>query len=179
MELIWVRREAKYFCKWGWTSHFGKHEVICPSGKISRTVIPRESGYPVRRTLSIDHGRLWNTGSPAFAGDDGCCQSPLGGDCGCTISLNGGSVAQRSQILEARRRAGPDAAIIESRLNLRTSATVPCAGSVRLSQKSYKAAVLLGITLLCALSLPDRREGGSDGSRYQGRWSSPRVVQNS
>jgi hypothetical protein len=27
--------EAKYFCKWGWTSHFGKHEVICPSGTIS------------------------------------------------------------------------------------------------------------------------------------------------
>ncbi len=35
IEVIWVRRETKYFCKRGWTSHFGKHEVICPSGKIS------------------------------------------------------------------------------------------------------------------------------------------------
>src|ERR1700680_542134 len=38
-------------------------------------------------------------------------------------------------------------------------------GSVRLSQKSHKVAVLLGIILLFALSLPDRREGGSGGSR--------------
>src|SRR3954469_24326169 len=30
----------------------------------------RESGYPVRRGLSIDHRLLCNTGSPAFAGDD-------------------------------------------------------------------------------------------------------------
>src|SRR5260370_151022 len=29
----WVGGEGKYFCKRGWTSHFGKHEVICPSGK--------------------------------------------------------------------------------------------------------------------------------------------------
>jgi hypothetical protein len=34
-----------------------------------------------------------------------------------------------------------------------------------LSQKSHKVAVLLGIILLSALSLPDRREGGSGGSR--------------
>jgi len=38
MHLIWVSGEAKYFCKRGWISHFGKHEVICPSGKISRPV---------------------------------------------------------------------------------------------------------------------------------------------
>jgi len=37
----------------------------------------------------------------------------------------------------------------------------PAPGSVRLSQKSHEVAVLLGITLLSALSLPDRREGGS------------------
>ncbi len=35
IEVIWVRRKQKYFCKRGWTSHFGKHEVICPSGKIN------------------------------------------------------------------------------------------------------------------------------------------------
>ena len=34
MQLIWVSREAKYFCKRGWTGHFGKHEVICPSGSL-------------------------------------------------------------------------------------------------------------------------------------------------
>ena len=51
LEVIWVRREQKYFCKRGWTSHFGKHEVICPSGKkvvitlfpqISRVVAPNQ-----------------------------------------------------------------------------------------------------------------------------------------
>jgi sec-independent protein translocase protein TatC len=35
-------------------------------------VIPRESGYPVQRGLSFHHRCLWNTGSPAFAGDDPC-----------------------------------------------------------------------------------------------------------
>ena len=30
----------------------------------------RASGYPVRRGPSIDHRLLYNTGSPAFAGDD-------------------------------------------------------------------------------------------------------------
>src|SRR5256885_15179130 len=29
--------------------------------------------YPVRRGLSIDHQRLWNTGSSAFADDDTDC----------------------------------------------------------------------------------------------------------
>jgi hypothetical protein len=27
---------------------------------------------PVRRALSVDHQRLWNTGSSAFADADGC-----------------------------------------------------------------------------------------------------------
>jgi hypothetical protein len=30
-QLIWVKREAKYFCRWGWT----QHRVICPAGKIN------------------------------------------------------------------------------------------------------------------------------------------------
>src|SRR6266478_3550890 len=34
-ELICLGPKQKYFCKRGWTGHFGKHEVICPSGKIS------------------------------------------------------------------------------------------------------------------------------------------------
>jgi hypothetical protein len=28
LKVIWVRREAKYFCKWGWTGN----SLICPSG---------------------------------------------------------------------------------------------------------------------------------------------------
>jgi hypothetical protein len=35
MHLIWVKPETKYFCKWGWTSYFGKPEVICPSGSFA------------------------------------------------------------------------------------------------------------------------------------------------
>ena len=41
--------EAKYFYKWGWTSHFGKHEVICPSGK---------SVESVQQFASISHKSL-------------------------------------------------------------------------------------------------------------------------
>jgi hypothetical protein len=41
LEVIWVKREGKYFCKWGWTGHFGKHEVICPSGSFCIAVIAR------------------------------------------------------------------------------------------------------------------------------------------
>ena len=33
-------------------------------------VIPAKSGYPVRCGFSILSLRLWNAGSPAFAGDD-------------------------------------------------------------------------------------------------------------
>ena len=32
LEVIWVSREGKYFCKGGWTGGLAKHEVICPSG---------------------------------------------------------------------------------------------------------------------------------------------------
>src|SRR5947209_6220574 len=31
LEVIWVRHETKYFCKWGWTGNLAKHEVICPT----------------------------------------------------------------------------------------------------------------------------------------------------
>src|SRR6266480_6989122 len=31
-ELICLGPKQKYFCKRGWTGHFGKHEVICPAG---------------------------------------------------------------------------------------------------------------------------------------------------
>ena len=35
LEVIWVRREAKHFCKWGWTREPQGCPLICPSGKIS------------------------------------------------------------------------------------------------------------------------------------------------
>src|SRR6202158_1963570 len=31
IDLIWVRREGKYFCKWGWTVN----SLICPSGQLA------------------------------------------------------------------------------------------------------------------------------------------------
>src|SRR4051794_884937 len=37
-----------------------------------KAVIPAKSGYQVRRGLGDSAERLWNTGSPACAGDDGC-----------------------------------------------------------------------------------------------------------
>ncbi|QOZ77138.1 hypothetical protein XH83_17755 [Bradyrhizobium sp. CCBAU 53351] len=36
------------------------------------TVILREGGESSTPRLSASHKRLWNTGSPAFAGDDSC-----------------------------------------------------------------------------------------------------------
>ena len=38
----------------------------------NRPSFPAKAGNPVRRGLSIHAPVLWNTGSPAFAGDDGC-----------------------------------------------------------------------------------------------------------
>ena len=32
IDLIWVKPERKYFCKWGWTGN----SVICPSGALTR-----------------------------------------------------------------------------------------------------------------------------------------------
>ena len=46
-ELICLAPKQKYFCKRGWTDHFGKHEVICPSGRIGTTrlsVVPANAG---------------------------------------------------------------------------------------------------------------------------------------
>src|SRR6266480_320537 len=43
-ELICLGPKQKYFCKRGWTGHFGKHEVICPSGKITARTEPRRDG---------------------------------------------------------------------------------------------------------------------------------------
>jgi hypothetical protein len=33
IEVIWVRREPKYFCKWGWTVNQSPCRLICPAGK--------------------------------------------------------------------------------------------------------------------------------------------------
>src|SRR6266566_2258895 len=48
-ELICLGPKQKYFCKRGWTSHFGKHEVICPSGKIA--TLARLASYPSRQPI--------------------------------------------------------------------------------------------------------------------------------
>src|SRR5438876_9130923 len=44
-ELICLGPKQKYFRKRGWTGHFGKHEVICPSGKIR---LMRSTNYAER-----------------------------------------------------------------------------------------------------------------------------------
>jgi hypothetical protein len=36
IKVILVKREREYFCKRGWTGHLAKHQLICPSGKITR-----------------------------------------------------------------------------------------------------------------------------------------------
>ena len=41
---------------------------------LSPLSFPAKAGNPVRRGFSVQSQRLWNTGSPAFAGDDsGAC----------------------------------------------------------------------------------------------------------
>jgi hypothetical protein len=75
------------------------------------------------------------------------------------------AVLERRYRLTARARSGrpPSSNPDQPICGLQRWSLAP--GSVRLSQKSHKVAVLLGIILLSALSLPDRREGGSGGSR--------------
>jgi hypothetical protein len=51
IDLILVKRIRKYFCKWGWTGAPAKHQLICPSGKISihscrAAFLPLTSGSP-------------------------------------------------------------------------------------------------------------------------------------
>jgi len=51
IDLILVKRIRKYFCKRGWTGALAKHELICPSGKISihscrAAFLPLTSGSP-------------------------------------------------------------------------------------------------------------------------------------
>ncbi|HEV3501572.1 MAG TPA: hypothetical protein VGZ92_14725, partial [Bradyrhizobium sp.] len=45
-----------------------QNPLPCYTNSLFHTVW--KSGYPVRRGLSINHQRLWNTGSSAFADDD-------------------------------------------------------------------------------------------------------------
>jgi hypothetical protein len=44
----------------------GTSDVAAP-----KAVIPAKAGIQYAAAYRINHNRLWNTGSPAFAGDDG------------------------------------------------------------------------------------------------------------
>src|SRR5258706_4091166 len=50
--------------------------VLCRTAQVHHRSHTRESGYPVRRGLSIPSSALWNTGSSAFADDDGRSYCP-------------------------------------------------------------------------------------------------------
>jgi len=39
IEVIWVKREAEYFCGRGWTSENQRSSLICPSGKSEEDVV--------------------------------------------------------------------------------------------------------------------------------------------
>src|SRR5213595_3050064 len=74
-ELICLGLKQKYFCKRGWTGHFGKHEVICPSGRISTTrlsVVPANAGTHTPRPHFL---AKWLTASAPT--NDGGYGSPL------------------------------------------------------------------------------------------------------
>jgi hypothetical protein len=72
MHLIWVRGKQKYFCKRGWTVKLAKHELICPSGKISRLFRRSWKSEGGRRNppLSPVNGGL-RVDNPPFALDGG------------------------------------------------------------------------------------------------------------
>jgi hypothetical protein len=75
------------------------------------------------------------------------------------------AVLERRYRLRARARSSRPPSLNSDQLICWFQRWSVAPGSVRLSQKSHKVPVLLGITLLSAFSLPDRREGGSGGSR--------------
>jgi hypothetical protein len=52
-QVIWVKREAKYFCKRSWT----QHRVICPSTK-STWWFPQAQRHPEVRALSCAPRRM-------------------------------------------------------------------------------------------------------------------------
>jgi hypothetical protein len=49
-------------------------------GASQHVVIPAKAGIQYAATSMIEPQRLWNTGSPAFAGDDGCGRGKPGDD---------------------------------------------------------------------------------------------------
>jgi hypothetical protein len=55
LDLIWVRREENYFCKWDWTGT----SVICPSGKLLAAAASSSStvGLLPMRGCSQFHGK--------------------------------------------------------------------------------------------------------------------------
>jgi len=48
----------------------GKATLTAPWNLRGEPSCPAKAGHPVRRGFSVNHCRLWNTGSPACAGDD-------------------------------------------------------------------------------------------------------------
>jgi hypothetical protein len=130
-----------------------------------------------RRSAShhIATQRLSRWGSPAARAfsADGLPQAPVAPRRSCEakymradeFAASRRAVLERRYRLTARARSGrppssnpdqPICGLSDGHLRL---------AQFDLSQKSHKVAILLGIILLSALSLPDRREGGSGGSR--------------
>jgi len=111
-------------------------------------------------------------GSRAFSAD-GPPQAPVAPRRSCEakymradeFAASRRAVLERRYRLRARARSGRPPSLNSDQLICWLQRWSVAPGSVRLSQKSDKVAVLLGIILLSALSLPDRREGGTGGSR--------------
>jgi hypothetical protein len=55
--LIWVRREAKYFCKWGWKflqMGLDRHATDLPDGHVTRIVIASAAKQSIQPQGSVD-----------------------------------------------------------------------------------------------------------------------------
>ena len=66
-----IRRAATARCIW----RTGRRRQGRSGSLPAQVRHTRESGYPVRRGLSMNYRRLWNPASPPFAGDDSCGRS--------------------------------------------------------------------------------------------------------
>jgi hypothetical protein len=112
-ELIWVWRKGKYFCKRGWTGHFGKHEVICPSGGLHAIRLANASlaerltdRFSIERTSSVTRAHTHKSSliaarcpicadsgpNSASQRNDAKCQKRTSANHGVTETLRGDSV---------------------------------------------------------------------------------------
>jgi hypothetical protein len=75
IDLIWVRRETKYFSNRGWTTDLPEARLICPTGSLPRPipVLELSAAYALRQSTmnsaKVSHSAFRWSGEGANCGE--------------------------------------------------------------------------------------------------------------